>query len=169
MVNDYGGSITNTSSSAACLVRKGLLGSGNPTPPPKRPIREPVRKKRGGFLKSGCLFWKNNQRRRDDNKNKICGFDRGELGAERKIVQDAVFRGKRHDNIILKVQILLSRHFVVIAQAPEQGQFRKILAPIKIKSALPPPPKAQIPPPPKTRNFMDMVFLQKERIFARRP
>ena len=37
---------------------------------------------------------------------------------------------------------------------------RKILAPIKIKSALPPPPqKPKSPPPlPKTRNFMDMVF-----------
>ena len=40
---------------------------------------------------------------------------------------------------------------------------RKILAPIKIKSALPPQnPKY---PPPKTRNFMDMVFLQNGRIF----
>ena len=28
------------------------------------------------------------------------------------------FRGKRHDNKILKMQILLSRNFVVIAQAP---------------------------------------------------
>ena len=41
------------------------------------------------------------------------------MGAERKIVQkNAVFRGKRHDNKILNVQILLSRNFVVIAQAP---------------------------------------------------
>ena len=40
------------------------------------------------------------------------------LGAERKIVQNAVFRRKRHDNKILKVQILLSRNFVVMAQAP---------------------------------------------------
>ena len=40
------------------------------------------------------------------------------LGAERKIVQNAVFRGKRHDNKILKVQIFLSRNFVVMAQAP---------------------------------------------------
>ena len=29
------------------------------------------------------------------------------------------FRGKRHDNRILKVKILLSRNFVVIAQAPK--------------------------------------------------
>ena len=36
-----------------------------------------------------------------------------------EIVQNAVFRGKRHDNKILKVQILLSRNFVVIAQAPK--------------------------------------------------
>ena len=41
------------------------------------------------------------QRRRDDNKNKICGFEGGgALRAERKIVQNAVFRGKRHDNKI---------------------------------------------------------------------
>ena len=41
-------------------------------------------------------------------------------GAERKIVQNAIFfRGKRrHDNNILKVKILLSRKFVVMAQAP---------------------------------------------------
>ena len=42
------------------------------------------------------------QRKRDDNKNKICTF-RG--GAERKIVQNALFHGKRHDNKILKVKI----------------------------------------------------------------
>ena len=44
----------------------------------------------------------------------------GASGAERKIVQNAVFffRGKRHDNKILKVQILLSKDFAVIAQAP---------------------------------------------------
>ena len=58
------------------------------------------------------------QRRRDDNKNRIFAFEGGVLGAERKIVQKRLFRGKRHDNKILKVQILLSRNFVVIAQAP---------------------------------------------------
>ena len=35
---------------------------------------------------------------------------------------------------------------------------RKILAPIKIKSALPPPPPNPKYPPPKTRNFVDMAF-----------
>ena len=40
-------------------------------------------------------------------------------GAGRKIVQNAIFHGKRHDNKILKVKILLSRNFVVIAQAPK--------------------------------------------------
>ena len=40
-------------------------------------------------------------------------------GAERKIAQNAIFRGKRHDNKILKVNILLSRNFVVMAQAPK--------------------------------------------------
>ena len=59
------------------------------------------------------------KRRRDNNKMKFSLFE-GACGAERKIVQNAVFffRGKRHDNKILKVQILLSRKFVVIAQAP---------------------------------------------------
>ena len=51
------------------------------------------------------------QRRRDDNKNTIFAWGGGGLGAERKIVQNAVFRGKRHDNKILKVQILLSSKF----------------------------------------------------------
>ena len=44
---------------------------------------------------------------------------------------------------------------------------RKILAPIKIKSAFPPtppPPKTQNYPPPKTRNFLDMVFPAGPRI-----
>ena len=49
---------------------------------------------------------------------------------------------------------------------------RKILAPIKIKSALPPPPPAQkktnsvTPSPPKPRNFMGMGFYcRKNAIF----
>ena len=62
----------------------------------------------------------NYQRKRDDNKNKICAFQGG-LGREagRKIVQNAIFHGKRHDNKILKVKILLSSNFVVMAQAPK--------------------------------------------------
>ena len=53
-------------------------------------------------------------------KNKICTFrgGGGGRGAERKIVQNAIFHGRRHDNKILKVKILLSRNFVVMAQAP---------------------------------------------------
>ena len=39
-------------------------------------------------------------------------------GAERKIVQNAIFHGKRHDNKILNAKIVLSRNFVVMAQAP---------------------------------------------------
>ena len=35
------------------------------------------------------------------------------------------FRWKRHNNKILKVQILLSRNFVVIAQAPKIGDDQK--------------------------------------------
>ena len=47
-------------------------------------------------------------------------------GAGRKIVQNAIFHGKRRDNKILKVKILLSRNFVVVAQAPTQiGTNRK--------------------------------------------
>ena len=42
----------------------------------------------------------------------------GGQGAGRKIVENAIFHGKRHDNNILKVKILLSRNFVVMAQAP---------------------------------------------------
>ena len=43
------------------------------------------------------------QRQQDGNKNRICGFEA--WGAERKIVQNDVFRGKHHDNKILKVQV----------------------------------------------------------------
>ena len=43
-------------------------------------------------------------------------------GAGRKIVQNAIFHGKRHDNKILKVKILLSRNFVVMAQAPNYAK-----------------------------------------------
>ena len=45
------------------------------------------------------------------------------------------------------------------------GKCQKILAPIKIKSALPPPPN----PSPKRRNFMDMVFPAERTHFSRRP
>ena len=58
------------------------------------------------------------QRQQDDNKNKK-SLLRGEaLGQRGKSSKNAVFRGKRHDNKILKVQILLSSNFVVVAQAP---------------------------------------------------
>ena len=50
------------------------------------------------------------------------------MGAEKRIVQDAVFRGKRHDTKILNVQISSSRNFVVIAQAP------RVIAAIRITS-----------------------------------
>ena len=60
------------------------------------------------------------QRRRDDNKNKIFAFEGGggPWGKRGESSKNAVFLGKRHDNKILKVQILLSRNFVVMAQAP---------------------------------------------------
>ena len=64
----------------------------------------------------------NVQRRRDDNRNKIFAFEGGGARAQRgKSSQKARFCGKRHDNKILKVQILLSRNFVVVTQAPECG------------------------------------------------
>ena len=44
------------------------------------------------------------------------------------------------------------------------SKLRRIPAPIKVKSALPPPIQNN-PPRPKMRNFMDIGFLQKERIF----
>ena len=47
-----------------------------------------------------------------------CWASRGG-GAERKIVQNAIFHGNRHDNKSLKVNILLSRNYVVMAQAPK--------------------------------------------------
>ena len=45
--------------------------------------------------------------------------------------------------------------------------FRKIRAPIKIKSALP-PKKTQITLPSKMRNFMDMSFSCRKNAFSRR-
>ena len=43
----------------------------------------------------------------------------GNWGRE-EIVQNAIFHGKRHDNKLLNVKFLLSRSFVVMAQAPTQ-------------------------------------------------
>ena len=43
----------------------------------------------------------------------------GNWGHRGKSSKNAVSLGKRHDNLILKVQILLSIIFVVIAQAPK--------------------------------------------------
>ena len=47
-------------------------------------------------------------------------------GAGRKIVQNAIFHGKRRDKKILKVKILLSRNFVVMAQAPTETNLHKL-------------------------------------------
>ena len=50
---------------------------------------------------------------------KSCAFEGGgPWGRRGKSSKNAVLRGKRHDNNILKVQIILSRNFVVIVQAP---------------------------------------------------
>ena len=59
------------------------------------------------------------QRRRDDNKIKFALLmGSGPWGQRGKSSKNAGFHGKRHANQILKVQTLLSRNFVVIAQAP---------------------------------------------------
>ena len=59
------------------------------------------------------------QRRRDDNINKICVFFEGGVwGQKGKSSRNAIFLWKRHDNKILNLIFLLSRNFVVIAQAP---------------------------------------------------
>ena len=64
----------------------------------------------------------NDQRKRDDNKNKICAFrGRGGQGGRAENCPKRFFHRKRHDNKILKVKILLSRNFVVMAQAPKWG------------------------------------------------
>ena len=70
--------------------------------------------------------------------------------------------------------------FVTEVQAPSASAIlhdvavvadvRKILAPIKIKSALPPPPpKTQNTPPPKTWNFMDRGFSCRKNAFFQVP
>ena len=62
-------------------------------------------------------------RRRDDNKNIFLLLRGGGSWEQRgKSSQNAVFRGKCHDNKILKVQIVSSRNFVVIAQASSDGK-----------------------------------------------
>ena len=64
---------------------------------------------------------------RDDNKNKICVFQGGGgQGGREENCPKAIYRGKRRDNKILKVKMLLSRNFVVMAQAPTQRRHRFI-------------------------------------------
>ena len=48
---------------------------------------------------------------------------------------------------------------------PRSAVLRKVLAPMKIKSALPPPKKPKSPPPPKTRNLMGMGFSCRKNAF----
>ena len=71
------------------------------------------------------------QRRRDGNKNNIFAFEGGGAGGQRgKLSTNAVsyfFRGKRHNNKFLKMQILLSRNFVVIAQVPRVSSDKAII------------------------------------------
>ena len=80
---------------------------------------------------SGFVGPRNIQRRRDDNK-KNCGFEGGGggKGGQRGKSSKTVFlHGKRHNNKILKVQNLLSRIFVVIAQAPKHAQTTRLRNP----------------------------------------
>ena len=70
------------------------------------------------WLRQRECRWPEGQRGRDNNKNKMSVFEGGGMGGQRgKASKNAVFfflPGKRHDNKILNVQILLSRNFVVI-------------------------------------------------------
>ena len=80
------------------------------------------------------------QRQRDDNINKICAFEGGGPRGQRgKSSKNAVFRGKRHDNKILKLKILLWRNFVVVAQAPKCPKISR-----KSFAYLVPAPKARL-------------------------
>ena len=66
-------------------------------------------------------MWATTRLRESETTIKIkFAFFRGGVGrgAGRKTVQNAISHGKRHDNKILKVVSLLSRNFVVMAQAP---------------------------------------------------
>ena len=87
-------------------------------------------------------------------KIKFCVFQGGWAGgAERKIVQNAIFRGKRHDNKILKVKILLSRNFVVMAQAPRRIEIIQFFFPaiiFAIADTRRPPDYSSSLCPPKT-------------------
>ena len=57
-------------------------------------------------------------------KIKFALFRGGWAGGQRgKLSKTLFFHGKRHDNKILKVNILLSRNFVVMAQAPRISHF----------------------------------------------
>ena len=68
-------------------------------------------------------------------KIKISLLRGGGLGGRRgKSSKNACFRGKRHDNKILKVQILLSRNFVVIAQAPSDKERKQILSEYRLST-----------------------------------
>ena len=71
-----------------------------------------------------------NQRQPDDNKYNFFAFQGGHLRGQRgNIVQKRFFFfcGKRRDNKILKVDILLSRNFVVIEQAPSKHRATGVL------------------------------------------
>ena len=70
-------------------------------------------------------------------KIKFAPFSEGVgRGAERKIVQNAFFHGKRHDNKISKVKMLLSRDFVVMAQAPNNLEHFDHLGPVHLPAVL---------------------------------
>ena len=59
----------------------------------------------------------------------------------------------------------IARRFVFDDFLSQDWLVRKIRVPIKIKSALPPPPKNPKYPPPKRGIWWTWVYLQKERIF----
>ena len=107
------GASTRVSPKTGVSVGERLRGNRNRGNRPERFWEENLPPR--GSLRGSLL-----QRKRDDNKNKILRFSGGGVGREagRKSVQNAIFHGKRHDKKILKIKILLSRNFVVMAHAP---------------------------------------------------
>ena len=89
------------------------------------------------------------------------------MGAGRKVVQNAIFHGKRRDNKILKVKILLSRKGGGTQGRGKHTINQKNPRAHKNKIGKTPP---KPPPPKKKRGILrTWFFLQKERIFSRCP
>ena len=96
------------------------------------------------FSRDTCaIAQENSQRRRDDNRKSFaifrggggrCWGQRGKLPQKASSLGNAIFLGKRHDNKKLNLKILLSRNFVVMAQAPKQAQ-NNVFAILSLKAS----------------------------------